>query len=343
MLRPARPRRIVPLLITLLAISALVSGQSQSNPAPAQPAPAQTPVTPAPSPPPMPLFTKLNVLVTGEKDAAVSDLQQIDFQVLEDGVPQTITSFAHEEMPVSYVLVMDNTGSLRGQLNQAIGAGATLVAGNRPDDETAVIRFISSDKIQVMQEFTAQSGRVNSVLSELYVEGGQSAVIDAVYLAAKYVAAHSSGADKRRRALVLVTDGEDRKSSTKLEELLNYLRASDVQVFAIGLVRELDNQSGFTHPGSRDRATKLLDKLTAETGGRVFYPDNVEQLRKAAQTITRDLHTQYVIGYTPTNQTRDGKQRKVQVKLVDKPGAGKRTVIARAVYVGANSAPGNAK
>ncbi len=93
------------------------------------------------------------------------------------------------------------------------------------------------------------------------------------------------GAEKHRRALVLVTDGEDRASYLKLEELLKYLRAIDVQVFAIGLVQELDKQGGFIRRSPREQAAKLLDTLAAETGGRVFYPKKLEQLNDAVTAI----------------------------------------------------------
>lgn len=302
--------------------------------APAQ-TPAPSPAAATPSPTPAPLTVRLNVLVLDKRDAPVGDLRQEDFQVLEDGAAQTITSFAREETPVSYALVMDNTGSMRTQLNQVIEAGAGVMAGNRAEDETAVIRFVSSDTIERVQDFTTERARLTKALGELYVQGGQSAVIDAVYMAARYVMEESRRGENRRRALVLVTDGEDRKSFYKLDALLNLLRASDVQVFAIGMVQDLGRDSGFTHPGARAKAVKLLDTLAEETGGRVFYPKKPEEFQAAAAAIRDELHTQYVIGYTPTNQTRDGKYRKVQVKLADKPGAEKRTVITRAGYVAA--------
>jgi Ca-activated chloride channel homolog len=291
---------------------------------------------------PKPLHVKLNVLVLDKTGAPVTDLRAEDFQVLEEGAAQKILSFTHEPMPVSYALVMDNTGSMRSQLDVAGRAGASIVAGNRAEDETAIVRFVSSDNIERVQDFTSDQARLLNAFDDLYVQGGQSAVIDAVYLSANYVTDESRRGAQRRHALVLVTDGADRKSHYKLEELLNYLRATDVQVFAIGLVQELGTSMS-AQKDSRQKAVGLLDTLTKETGGRVFYPATVEQLRAAVAAIQRDLHTQYVIEYEPTLQPDDSKYRKVQVQLANKPDAEKRTVITRAGYSITQAAPPKAK
>ncbi len=309
------------------------------------PTPLPAPVAPASSPTPASLITKLSVRVLDEKGAPVKGLRAEDFQVQEDGVPQTISSFSADERPVNYVLVVDNTGSLRSQLNQLIEMGRALVASNRPDDEVAVVRFISSDKIEVLQDFTASQTRLNNTLDNLYVEGGLSAIVDAVYLAAKLAAERGRQADGRRTALVLLTDGEERGSFFRLEVALNFLRAEQTQVFTVGFVRELTGKKTI------ERATGLLNTLAAETGGRAFYPANLTQLypksltwvSETAQQIARELHGQYLISYAPTNQVSNTQYRKLQVILADKPGVGMRTVITRAGYVVVNNAPGSSK
>jgi Ca-activated chloride channel homolog len=310
---------------------------------PAQQNQTGTPTQPTPAPSPTPFSKKLNVIVLDKNGAPVSDLRQEDFQVFEDGTPQTITSLAHAETPVSYALVMDCTGSMRSQIDQEVRTGAVILTGNRNGDETAIVRFISSDKINMMQTFTADQAELTKALKSLYVEGGQSAVIDAVYLAAVYVTARSRQDENRHRALVLLTDGEDRASYYKLSDLQKYLAWTDVQVFSIGFGQESGKQSGFLSGRSREKAEKLLNTLAEETGGRVFYPKRLEQLRDAVEAIQHDLHTEYVVSYTPTNQTRDDRVRKIEIKLADKPGAGKHTVIARTSYVAAKEAPAAAK
>lgn len=333
-MRPARTLGLALLLISLSLCTPLAPAQQNQTTAPSPP-------TPTPGPPP--LTTKLNVIVLDKNGAPVDDLQQADFQVAEDGKAQTITSFTHADAPVSYMLVIDNTGSMRSQLDLLGRTSAALMAGNRAGDETAITRFVSSDKIEVVQSFTAEQNPLTKALQGLYVEKGLSAVLDAVYLSSVFVTRRSQPDANRRRALILLTDGEERGSYYKQSELLKYLRWANVQVFCIGFVQELDNEGGFIRRSARAEAVKLLDTLAAETGGRVFYPKKIEQLRDAVDAINHDLHTEYEIAYTPTDQLRDDKLRKVQIKLADKPGAQKRVVITRANYVAAKDAPASAK
>ncbi len=317
------------LIVSLLICAASAYAQTPiASPAPAAPTPGPTPA---------PLITKLSVRVLDEKGAPVKGLRAEDFQVQEDGVPQTISAFSDEEMPVSYVLVVDNTGSMRSQLGQLVEMGRALVASNRPDDEAAVVRFISNDKIEVLQDFTASQARLNNALDNMYVEGGRSAIVDAVYLAAKLAVERGKQADGRRTALVLLTDGEERASFFTLDVALNFLRAEQTQVFTVGFVRELKGKKII------ERATGLLNTLAAETGGRAFYPENLTQVRESAQQIARELHGQYLISYAPTNQARNAQYRKVQVKLTDRPGAEKRTVSTRTGYAVVSNATGSAK
>ena len=246
---------------------------------------------------------KLHVRVVDRNNRPVNDVRQDEVKVFENGVPQTITSFTSEEVPVTYGLVVDNSGSLRSQINQVIEAGKTIVASNKPGDETFVVRFISSDEIKIMQDYTADKQSLDDALDDMFVEGGQTAVIDAVYLSAEHAAERRRGEadqDKRRRALILVTDGEDRASFYKQEQLFEALKEEDVQIFVIGFVNELDRERGFIKKSKRQQAMDLLDKMAKETGGRAFYPASLAELPQIAQDITKDLRTQYVISYVPT-------------------------------------------
>jgi Ca-activated chloride channel family protein len=231
--------------------------------------------------------------------------------------------------------VIDNSGSLRNQINQVIEASKTIVNSNRAGDETFLVRFVSSDEIKVMQDWTANKTELMDSLDDLYVEGGQTAIIDAVYLSAEHAAAHKKGndlEDKRRRALILVTDGEDRNSFYKQEQLFDRLREEDVQIYVIGFVNELDREGGFIRKSQRERAVKLLDRLAKETGGRAFYPTSLSELPQIAEDITKDLRTQYVISYNPTNKSQDGSFRAVRVAVADAPGRDKRIAVTRAGY-----------
>jgi Ca-activated chloride channel family protein len=105
--------------------------------------------------------------------------------------------------------------------------------------------------------------------------------------------------DRRRRALIVITDGEDRNSFYKQEQLFSRLREEDVQIFVIGFVNELDKETGFIRKSPKEKATMLINKLATETGGRAFFPESLSELPQIANEIVRDLRTQYVLSYNP--------------------------------------------
>ena len=130
---------------------------------------------------------------------------------------------------------------------------------------------------------------------------------------------------KRRRALIVITDGEDRASVYTQEQLFNQLREDDVQIFVIGFVNELEKEAGFIRKSPRDKAVNLLNRLASETGGRAFFPDSISDLPQIAGEIVRDMRTQYVISYNPTNKAPDGTYRAIKVS-VDQPNSAERRI-----------------
>lgn len=287
-------------------------------------------------------LVNLQVRVVDRNNRPVNDVRQEDFRVFENGQPQTIQFVTTEEVPVSYGLVVDNSGSLRSQINKVIDAGKAIVESNRPGDETFVVRFVSSEEIKVMQDFTAKKQEVFDALDDMYIEGGQTAVMDAVYLSAEHATQHKKGDpldDKRRRALILVTDGEDRASFYKQDQLFEALKENDVQIYVIGFVNELEKERGFISKSKRQKAVDLLDRLAKETGGRAFYPTSISELPQIAEEITKDLRTQYVVGYRPNVPARAGEFRQVRVAVADAPGRDKRIAITRSGYTGKTGQP----
>jgi Ca-activated chloride channel homolog len=276
-------------------------------------------------------LVQLHVRVIDRNNRPINNVQQAEFHVFEDGVPQPIESFTREEVPISYGLAVDTSGSLRSQLQSVIDAAKTIINSNKPGDETFLVRFISSDKIETVQEFTASKELLMDGLDNFYVEGGQTAVIDAVYLSAEHVSEYRKGdeGDRRRRALIVITDGEDRNSFYKQEQLFARLREEDVQIFVIGFVNELDKDAGLIRKSPRDKAVGLINKLASETGGRAFFPDSVADLPQIANEIVRDLRTQYVIAYNPTNKTQDGSYRAIKVTVDQPSNSDKRIALTR--------------
>jgi Ca-activated chloride channel family protein len=259
----------------------------------------------------------LNVRVIDRNNRPIDNVRQNDFHVFEDGVSQPIESFTREEVPISYGLAIDNSQSLRSQIQAVIDAGKTIVNSNKTGDETFLMRFVSSDKIETLQDFTANKSLLIDGLDDLYVEGGQTAVIDAVYLSAEHVAEYKKGddSDRRRRALILITDGEDRNSFYKQPQLFQRLREEDVQIYVIGFVNELDKEGGLIAKSPREKAVALINRLATETGGRAFFPQSLSELPGIANEIVRDLRTQYVLAYNPTNKLRDGSFRSIKVAV----------------------------
>jgi Ca-activated chloride channel homolog len=276
-------------------------------------------------------LVQLHVRVIDRNNKPINNVGQNEFHVFEDGVPQTIESFTREEVPISYGLAVDTSGSLRSQLQSVVDAGKTIINSNKTGDETFLVRFISSDKIETVQDFTANKELLMDGLDSFYVEGGQTAIIDAVYLSAEHVSEYRKGdeGDRRRRALIVITDGEDRNSFYKQEQLFARLREEDVQIFVIGFVNELDKEQGLIRKSPREKAVNLINKLASETGGRAFFPDSVADLPQIANEIIRDLRTQYVISYNPTNKTQDGSYRAIKVTVDQPAGSDKRIALTR--------------
>jgi Ca-activated chloride channel homolog len=276
-------------------------------------------------------LVQLHVRVIDRNNRPINDVPQNAFHVFEDGVPQTIETFSREEVPISYGLAVDTSGSLRSQLQSVIDAGKTIINANKPGDETFLVRFISSDKIETVQDFTASKELLMDGLDSFYVEGGQTAIIDAVYLSAEHVSEYKKGdeGDRRRRALIVITDGEDRNSFYKQEQLFSKLREEDVQIFVIGFVNELDKEAGLIRKSPREKAVGLINKLATETGGRAFFPESIADLPQIASEIIRDLRTQYVIAYNPTNKTQDGTFRTIKVSVDQPSGGDKRIALTR--------------
>jgi Ca-activated chloride channel family protein len=283
----------------------------------------------------------LNVRVLNSNNRPVGNLNESAFKVYEDGALQPITSVSTAEVPIFNALVIDNSRSLRTQLNKVIEAGKIIIGTNKPQDESAVVRFVSNDKIEVVQNFTPKKELLNNALDNLFVEGGQTAIIDAVYRTAEMVEKYQNSQKKedvKLRTLILVSDGDDRSSSYDEKQLFELLRNSFVQIYAIGFVNDLsdvpDPETGISR---RAKAHAFLTRLAQETGGKVYFPDSIDALPKIATEISGELRTQYLISYAPTNGNRDGSFRKIKVEITDGAAGEKRTAVTRT----GRNAPGN--
>src|SRR5207302_5418827 len=168
-------------------------------------------------------------------------------------------------------------GSFKALLPVVTKSVQLLIENQPANDECFIESFSSSDKIETVQEFTSDKTVLLKSLPDLYMRGGESAVVDAIYVAVQHIAERPTN-PHRRRALVLFTDGEDRASYYSQEQLLKLLRATDVQLFVVGLVGELDNNRGLIRPSPQDSARQFLKIIARESGGGLFFPANKTEL-----------------------------------------------------------------
>jgi Ca-activated chloride channel family protein len=312
-----RPEMIVKTTILALALVSLALSPTLF---------AQDP-TPLAAKPPGPTI-QLSLIVTDSKDKSVDTISKDDVRLVEDKVEQTVLSVEPDVRPVDCGIAIDTSGSVRRFIQPIVDGARLIIVNRQPKDEIFLERFVSSDRIEKLQDFSSDEKVLTKALDTLYVEGGQSAVIDAVYTAAQYVADHNRNLD-RRKVLVLFTDGEDRKSYYNLEKLLKLLHKERVQVFAVGLIKDLtDRPTNITRAGNRERAVQLLTTIAEETGGRVFFPKDQSEMSDSVAQIVRDLRGQFRITYQSSN---DAKKdfRKVDVKLISPTGEKRKAIVPR--------------
>jgi len=311
--------KVLALLLGIVACALLRAESVQAQETQASPAGSQS--------------VQLTMIVTDHAKRSVDDVRQEDLQLVEGKLPIPISLFVKDRRPVDYALVVDTTGSFKKLLKSVVQAAKILINSNQPEDETFVESFVSTEKIETVQEFTGDKTKLGAALDSLQIRLGQSAVIDSIYFAVKHTAENKGGQAERRRAVVVFTDGEDRTSSYDEDKLVTLLRENDVQVFIVGIITELDKEGGLIRKSPRDKAEGLINKIAEESGGRVFSPRDGKEMSEAVEQIAHDLHFQYLIGYQP--QARPGEKglRKFKVKLTEASGRKKFTVITRPGYL----------
>ncbi len=284
------------------------------------------------------IMLDVSVIDATANNTAVMNLQQKDFQVLEDKVPQEIKFFSKEQVPVSVVFAIDSSGSMRAKIDTVIKASINLVKESKPGDEMAIIEF--REQPELLQEFTTDQHDVIDTLNGL-VARSSTAMLDAVYLAADHATKEGKN---RRKALIVVTDGLDKENYYKYDDVVKHLQEADVQIYIIGFTHDLDDGSGLFKKSPKNKAEALLNKLANETGGRAFFPKELSEVHTIGQQISTDLRTQYAIGYYPSNTKRDGSFRGVKVQ-VNSPTNKRLVARTRSGYVAPseNPAPNGAK
>jgi Ca-activated chloride channel family protein len=271
---------------------------------------------------------KTNVMVLDANGNLTSDIKLEDLKVFEDGTEQKITYFAKKEPVLNLGLVVDNTGSMRTNLNEVTQIGSLFIDILKPSDEAFVVRFVDSDIIETMQDWTLNKNLLNQGLEQMFVEGGQSAVLDAIYLSAEKLLKREREDKSKRYAIVLISDVEDRASYYNFEQTMALFKGTDLQVFIVSYAEDAVQQ--------KKKARSLSHQLAFETGGTLYSlpkKRTKQDVVNALNKILAELRSNYVVGYASTNQKRDGAERKLTVSVADGAKGEKRKGVIRDSFI----------
>ena len=246
----------------------------------------------------------LNISVFDENRHLINDLTKSDFKVWEDGVPQTVVAFQHQDVPVSMGILIDNSGSMRDKRAAVNEAALDLVKASNPDDEAFVVNF--SDVAYIDQDFTSSISKLQDGLSHIDSRGG-TALYDAVVASADHL---EQNATRSKQVLLVITDGEDNASSLDLEQTIR--KVQDLQgpvVYSIGLLFGSE-----TDPREERRAKRALQLLSDNTGGLAFFPKSLAEVDSIAAEVAQDIRSQYTLGYHSTKPMTELGYRTIRVE-----------------------------
>jgi Ca-activated chloride channel homolog len=301
----------------------------------------QTPISPSVAPPPPSAppqaaaggqyriqsqvsLVVLHVSVLNDRSVFVPGLQEESFRVLEDKVEQKLSLFKQEDVPVSFGLVVDNSGSMRDKRPQVNAAALTFVKTSNPQDEGFVVNFNDDYYLDTEHDFTSDLGEMKSALEKIDARGS-TALYDAVIGSLD----HLKKGTRDKKVLLVVTDGEDNASRHSLENVVEQAQRSDAVIYTVGVFS--DDDIKHNHRAMKKARTALADLANA-TGGVSFFPENVDDTEAICTQIAHDVRNQYTIAYYPTNAARDGTFRTVAVQVTPPRGAGRLSVRTRTGY-----------
>jgi VWFA-related protein len=259
-------------------------------------------------------LTEVHVTVTDENDRPVGNLKKENFRLFEDRSEQNITVFKHEDIPVSLGLVIDNSRSIEPRKQRLDAAALSFVRMGNPEDETFVVHF--DDTVRLNRDFTDSIPLLEAALAGMK-PFGQTAIYDALILALN----HMETAKHPKRAILLITDGVDNSSKHTLSEAIEATKRARVAVYTVGLLSLSGGQ----------KAEDSLLRISETSGGRAFFPNDVDEARVYMERVARDLREQYTLGYFPSNMSRNGRWRSIRVDVVPPVGLRKNAKL-NAVY-----------
>jgi Ca-activated chloride channel homolog len=305
-------KRVIVIAAGLVAL--VISAPHAQQAPPAQTPPPAPPAPSAPSGRQAQVFraaidiVSLNVTVVDGANHFVTDLEQPDFTVFEDGIKQDITFFNRRQQAIAMSMLLDSSASMEDKLQTLQMAAVNFVRRLKPNDLAQVIDFDSS--VQIRQGFTSKQNELESAILQTSA-GGSTSLHNAIYISLKELRKiqAQNEEDVRRQALVVFSDGEDTSSLVSFDEVLDLAKRSETAIYTIAL-RGADTQTR----GFRE-AEFVMRQLAQETGGRAFFPAKIDDLNGVYATIADELASQYTLGYTSRNGKRDGAWRRVVVQV----------------------------
>jgi Ca-activated chloride channel family protein len=265
----------------------------------------------------------MTVTVTDRAGQQVSGLTESDFVVTEDGVPQPVSFFVSGHVPLDLAIVLDTSGSMGGELRVVQDAACGLARTLRPGDRAAVVDVKSG--VRLPQPFTDDISSVEAAIHRT-TPGGNTGLHDGLYVVLKeFERERRANPAMRRQALVVLSDGRDNSSHVTFDHALDLARRVGVGVY---VVSPKSPASGPADPEDFEYATKVqysMNTLVREAGGRIFFPTSSRDLRRVYGTIASELANQYELGYVPIRSERDGRFRRISVRLVNRTDAEART------------------
>lgn len=249
--------------------------------------------------------------VYDQQGRLVTGLQQSDFQLFEDRVEQQLTSFAQTEVPTTLGIVIDSSGSMRDKLPQVEQAVDLFLNYHHPTNELFLIRF--DDEVELEEDFTYNPDDIRDAVANLIARGG-TALYDAIYLAVE----KARTGHEPKKVLLVFTDGEDKDSYYRPEELLEKVKEADCQVFLVAFLdEELKQDRGFfgVFRSERKKLQRPLEEIAAVSGGEAFFPEQLADLGPIFERVAQELGNQYRLAYLSSNPARDGSWRRIDVKV----------------------------
>jgi Ca-activated chloride channel family protein len=253
----------------------------------------------------------LNVTAVDASNHYVTDLEEKDFTVFEDGVKQDLSFFNRKQQPIALSLLLDSSASMEDKLPTLQMAATNFVRRLKTNDLAQVIDFDS--RVEIRQGFTSNQTELQSAIQQT-TAGGSTSLYNAIYIALKDLkkAIARNTEEIRRQAIIVLSDGEDTSSLLPFEEVLDLAKRSETAIYAIGLRQPESGRGKFKE------AEFVLRQLSQETGGRVFFPTSIGELPKIYEQISEELASQYTMAYSSKNPMRNGAWRRIVVR-VNKP------------------------